>query len=313
MFSNSQWSTVNVACVTYNNGDTVATLLDSLLVESAYISEVSLHDNGSVDDTLARVRAWLASNKGLRVKVTKGTNVGFSAGVYGACEALEDKSLPTLCLNPDAILSEHTLGELLNAMNSDSSIGIATTPLIMSDGQMDPSCVRTLPRFGSSVLYSLIGKLSPARFRYNAAKLPDLASDPLGNNETTRSVIEATTGALMLVNPRFRPASFPIFDLSYWMYGEDLQLCKDAAEEHFSVVMIHHTPSVHLKGVSSGWPRSSKANKAFHDALFLYFSKNFSRGPVDRLLGKLAIATRFGLSEVAGSIVRTRRDRARRL
>lgn len=305
------WGRANVVCVSYNNRATIAQLLDSLVLESEYIAEVVLHDNGSSDGTVELAMDWQEANPGLNLQVVKASNVGFSGGVYGGSQSLRDTSLPTLCLNPDAILSAGTVRALLSALQGRERVGIATAPLLMTDGSLDPSCVRTLPRFGSALLYAFMRKLVPASMRYNSTKLDDLRMGASAKRGFSYRRIEATTGALMMVNPSFRSASRPIFDLSYWMYGEDLQLCKDAADEGFSVAMIDHAPSIHVKGVSSGWPRSSKSNRAFYDAMYIYFAKNFSIGPVDRALGRFAVTFLFIASEFMGRAERARRALAR--
>jgi GT2 family glycosyltransferase len=298
------WSKVNVVCVTFNNADTIEPLLKNLSEQGDLISEIVIHDNGSVDDTAQKSLAWLENGPGRKLTLIRSSNVGFGAGVFGACQALSDPTLPTLCLNPDAILSPGTLGRMIETLNGDLTIGIVTAPLVRADGELDTASVRKLPRFGPSVAYSVLGKIVPKRLRYNGATLADLEDGSRGTPTAKAFFIEATTGALMLVNPYFRTAAQPIFDLSYWMYGEDLQLCKDAAEEGFRVAIIDWPASLHLKGVSSGWPRGKRSNEAFHEALYLYYSKNMSRGPIDRFAAKLAIRTKYAISQTAGGLAR---------
>lgn len=298
------WAQVNVVSVTYNNQDTIEDLLENLREQGVSISEVVLHDNGSTDGTLRQIQLWLQTNPGLNVTTVRSTNVGFGAGVAGGCAAFVDQSLPTLCINPDALLSSGTLDKMLTVLNSDASVGVVTAPLVRADGQLDTASVRTLPRFGSSLAYSIVGKMLPKRFRYNAFNLEHLADD----SEAEYRTIQATTGALMLVNPNFRAGDSPIFDQDYWMYGEDLQLCKDAAGEGFKVVMINWRPSLHLKGVSSGWPRGRVSDRAFHDALFLYYSKNMSRGPIDRWAAKIAVEMKFMLSRSLAAVARLQKN-----
>ncbi|WP_104173224.1 glycosyltransferase family 2 protein [Arthrobacter sp. Y81] len=298
------WSKVNIVCVTFNNEATVEPLLRNLAEQSEWIEQVVVHDNGSGDDTVARVEAVSATCPDLTVTIIRADNVGFGQGIFGACQGLSDGELPTLCLNPDAVLSAGTVEKMLDTLNSDPLIGVVTAPLVRADGQLDSASVRKLPRFGSSLLYSAVGKLVPKRFRYNATTIDDLESGLPGQKSPGHSVIEATTGALMLVNPQFRPSTQPIFDLEYWMYGEDLQLCKDAADEGYQVVIIDWPASLHLKGVSSGWPRGRTSNKAFHDALFLYYAKNMSRSWADRALARAAVSAKFTLSQAAGDFAR---------
>jgi GT2 family glycosyltransferase len=186
---------------------------------------------------------------------------------------------------------------MLDLLNSDPTVGIVTAPLVMSDGKEDSASVRKLPTLGSAGLYAALGKLTPQRLRYNT---PDFSYD-----ESGVKTIQATTGALMLVNPDFRRSSQGIFDLDYWMYGEDLQLCQDARDENYKVLMIRHTPSLHEKGVSSGWPRSMKSNIAFHRAMFTYYQKNFTGTPLLTPIVYFAVQGRLTLSVVSGLLART--------
>jgi len=302
------WTRVNVVCVTYNNEDTVEPLLTNLLEHRDRIAELVIHDNGSDDATALRVSNLLECESTLSAKLVKGENVGFGAGIFGASQALADLTLPTLCINPDAELRAGTLEQMLKTLNSNPALGIITAPLVRANGELDSASVRKLPRFGQSLAYSVLGKLVPERFRYNATRLEDLAKLSAEVTGTGYSLIEATTGALMLINPLFRPATDSIFDLEYWMYGEDLQLCKDASEEGFGVAIIDWPPSLHLKGVSSGWPRGVVANRAFHQALYLYYAKNMARTRVDRFAAKLALESKLALSDSSGRIVRRLRS-----
>jgi GT2 family glycosyltransferase len=129
---------------------------------------------------------------------------------------------------------------------------------------------------------------------------------PAGQGSSTSvpySWIEATTGALMLINPEFRGSSAAVFDLSYWMYGEDLQLCWDAKSEGYRVAIIDYQPSLHKKGTSSGWPRSRKSNVAFHEALAIYYAKNLSLGPLDRGIIRVGMQARLAVSLTCGRAV----------
>lgn len=295
-----QKSKLNVVVVSYNNEKTINGLLESLKRESAYIAEVVLHDNGSADSTLRLATEWCNAQDVLQVKRIAGANLGFGAGIYAGCKNFKDQSLPTLCLNPDVEIQEGTVVRLLDVLRGPDLVGIVTTPLVDESGQADSASVRMLPRLSTGLAYSVFGKLLPERFRYNSRPAPRLAS---GHGEATGvpyKNIEATTGALMLVNPQFRSSESPIFDLSYWMYGEDLQLCWDARAEGFKVSIIDYAPSLHRKGTSSGWPRGVKSNIAFHEALAIFYSKNLSRGPVDRVAIQAGMRLRLGLSLAAG-------------
>jgi GT2 family glycosyltransferase len=290
---------VNVVVVTFNNSQTIEKLLASLDLERDLIEQIVIQDNGSSDATLLVARDWCAGTE-LNVSIVEGTNVGFAAGIFEGCKSFNNPSLPTLCLNPDIEVFSGTLIRLLDVLNTERNIAIVTAPLVGDDGGIDSACVRRLPRVSTGLAYSIFGRFLPSKLKYNSVAPPERPAGQGSNTSVPYSWIEATTGALMLINPEFRRSSATIFDLSYWMYGEDLQLCWDARSEGYRVAIIDYDPSLHKKGTSSGWPRSKKSNVAFHEALALYYSKNLSHGPLDRAIIRLGMQTRLAVSLASG-------------
>ena len=276
----------------------------SLAAQSQSVRSLVITDNGSSDATVSRVTA-IARSMPFPVGIVKSSNVGFAAGVLAAGQhSLVDASLPTLCINPDLELAAGALPAMLSCLYSDDRVGVVTAPLVGIDGEPDSASVRKLPKSGTASVYAVLGRLTPKRLRYNN----------LGMQEGTHSgpissyAIEATTGALMLVNPSFRSADVGLFDTQYWMYGEDLQLCEDARVLGWKIMIAGVAPSLHIKGVSSGWPRSARSNKAFHDALRMYYDKNLSKGGMTDHLVHAGILVRYALTHLVGGIVRKKRD-----
>lgn len=298
--------TANVVTVLYNSVETLPAFITALVEQADCIGELILVDNGSRDGTAALAET-LTRNLPFRVVLIRNSNEGFALGYLQGERKIEDNSLATLCLNPDVILESSTLSRLLGALDADPRVGIATAPLVLDDGTPDPASIRSHPTLIGSSLYALLGKLTPKALRYN-----DHARG--GARDQARRVgdIDATTGALMLVSPAFRRAGDGIFDTDYWMYGEDLQLCLDAANEGFLVRMVDAPASTHLKGASSGLPRRLRANLAFHDALFTYFSKNLARTRFSRSLVWFAVKARLTVSVVTSTAVRATRHLRRK-
>ena len=126
-------------------------------------------------------------------------------------------------------------------------------------------------------------------------RLTEVAYDVPGRGP----VVEATTGALMLLSPDFRNAGTGVFDRDYWMYGEDLQLCADAQAAGRRVVILERPGSVHLKGHSSGFPRGSRSDRAFHQAMLVYYRKNLRRHAAEEAVVTLGVGLRYVASRVA--------------
>ena len=295
--------TANVIVVMYNSQSTLQSLFDGLEVNRPGIASVTLVDNGSTDSSAQLARNLLVETR-LNGRVLVAENTGFAGGHWEARNSFEDPSLPTLCLNPDVKLDADALPDMIDVLlGLGTGAGIVTSTLVSKEGVEDSASRRRLPTLTTGALYSVLGKLVPEKFRYNMVEpAPDV--EIVAGHVTTR--LEATTGALMLVAPQFRSVQSGIFDRDYFMYGEDLQLCLEAQRANLAVAIVERRASIHIKGVSSGFPRSWKSNRAFHDALYLYYRKNLSVSLIDRGLVRAAVWGRLMVSSATGAIARAR-------
>ena len=291
----------NVLIVAFNNEKTVVRLLESLEAHRRFIRKVVFVDNGSTDATVEIARGLTI---GYELNIIESINTGFAGGYASASAGVLDADLPTLCLNPDVELAEDSIVLLLEALNSRLDLGIATVPLVGQDGTEDSASRRTLPQLGSSALYGILGKIVPRSLRYNNGSSDSSKKLATLQDGTAVNQIQATTGALMMIRPSFRPGNAPIFDTDYWMYGEDLQLCLDAATEGYTVGIVEARPSLHLKGASSGWPRSRASHRAFHDALYIYYSKNLRTSASQSYAVHAGVELRFWATLLGGNLVR---------
>jgi GT2 family glycosyltransferase len=292
---------VHVVTVTHNSTSTLTAYLDGIAASAHLVAGVTVVDNASTDETLRLLHGAVGS-RGLDLEVIENANTGFAGGYAAASASAVPRGVPILCLNPDVVLDAGAIEALLDVLNSFPSTGLVTMPLVEIDGSPDTASRRKLPTLHGSVVYSLLGKFTPRSIRYNRLEQTAESMTTAAGRRATR--LEATTGALMLVHPDFRTVDQGIFDEDYWMYGEDLQLCSDARDRGLLVLMAEVTPSVHVKGVSSGRPRSRRSNRAFHGAMYLYARKNLLSNPI--LLAGLwaGVWGHFALSESRATTVR---------
>ena len=299
---------VHVVTVTHNSASTIDAYFAGIATCAGDIAGVTVVDNASTDDTVSRLRA-AASRAHVPVEVIENENTGFAGGYLAAARSTVPRGLPVLCLNPDVALATGAVDAMLDVVASFPEAAVVTVPLVESDGTPDTASRRRLPTLGASMLYSVLGRLTPAGLRYNQRE-GDLAPTLRTSEGRPVSALEATTGAVMLVQADFRTLDEGIFDRDYWMYGEDLQLCADAAAAGRPVLIAEVAPSVHVKGVSSGRPRSHRSNRAFHDAMLRYAQKNLVRNPVLVQGLRLGVAAHFLLTESKALPTRIRRSRA---
>lgn len=299
---------VHVVSVTFNNVATVDRFFAGIASCAEQIHTVTVVDNSSTDDTVARVRE-AAARAAVPVEIIQNENTGFAGGYFAAARSSVPQGLPVLCLNPDVQLASGTVEAMLDVLDSFPDAAVVTVPLMESDGTPDTASRRRLPTLGASMVYSVLGRVTPAALRYNRREQDSTPTLRTAGGRAV-SVLQATTGAMMLVAPDFRTLDDGIFDRDYWMYGEDLQLCADAAAASRRVLIAEVQPSVHVKGVSSGRPRSHRSNRAFHDAMFDYARKNLTSSPVVLVVLRLGVEAHFLLSELRALPTRVRRARA---
>ncbi|GAA2168179.1 GT2 family glycosyltransferase [Humibacillus xanthopallidus] len=287
-----------IITVTYNSDSTLSDYAKGLIANESGIERVVIVDNGSTDSTVAHL-SRLRTELPFPVTVVQSSNDGFAGGYATASTYVVDRG-PVLCLNPDVALAPQVVADMTAAMSAHQEFGILTAPLLDETGSPDSASVRRLPKLGTATLYAAIGRFTPRRWRYNAP--PEPRAEAEGSNGVRR--IEATTGALMLVNPEFRDPQSPIFDTAYWMYGEDLQLCFDATQSGWGVGMVATGTSTHSKGASSGKPRRLRSNVAFHRAMYTYYAKNLKRSPAEAVVVAGGVVGRGSLSILGSSATR---------
>jgi N-acetylglucosaminyl-diphospho-decaprenol L-rhamnosyltransferase len=298
----------NVIVVMYNSESTLPALFDGMVANRVGIASVTLVDNASADESAETARKLLAES-GLRGRVLRAANTGFAGGHWEARDSFDDPTLPTLCLNPDVQLDADALLDMIEVLQGlGEEAGIVTSTLVSTEGIEDSASRRRLPTVTTGALYSILGKLVPSKFRYNQIE-STAGGELVAGHAITR--VEATTGALMLVAPQLQNVEEGIFDRDYFMYGEDLQLCLRAQRSNRAVAIVERRPSIHVKGVSSGFPRSWKSNRAFHDAMYIYYRKNLSISPIDRALVWSAVWARLLISSSVAATARARAKRAR--
>jgi GT2 family glycosyltransferase len=121
--------TVCVVIVNYNSGALLAQCVQSVLA-SRVRAAVYVSDNASEDDSIARLRTVIGDHPFVTV-VRNERNLGFAAGnntVFPLCRAEY-----ILCLNPDAVLAEDALENLLAAAAQRREFACFAARMIQSD------------------------------------------------------------------------------------------------------------------------------------------------------------------------------------
>lgn len=271
---------VSVVVVSYNVRGFLENLLGSLSRSLIGVeSEIIVVDNSSDDDTVEFVRKDFPEVK----LIENRANVGFGKANNQGVRIASGEFL--LVINPDAIVQEDTVKEMIHFMETHADAGAASCKVLNADGTLQKSCRRGFPTpwvaFTKISGLSSLFPRSKSFGRYNLTYL----------NPGEVHEVDAIGGSFMFI-PRKVFLDVGGFDEDYFMYGEDIDLCYKIKQAGYKVYYTPQTTVVHFKGEST---RRSTINQTyeFYHAMNVFVEKRYGSGTfLSRLLTAAIITNR---------------------
>ncbi len=247
-------SDIDVAIVTFRRKDLVRRCLASLAATDEASLNIVVVDNASGDGTAEAVAREFPDAR----LIANPDNRGFARATNQA--AREGAAPYVLVLNPDARLGPETLGPLLATLEGQPDVAAVGPLLLTEDGTPDHASKRSFPTVRGALSYfSGLDRVFPGRRQY--------AATDLGSGET-----DAINGAFMLMR-RDAFEAVGMFDEGYWMYMEDLDLCRRFWARGWKVRFEASSVAWHDKGGSAGAVRSPRLNFAFHRGMHRFYRR----------------------------------------
>ena len=262
-----------IVIVNYNTRDVLRDCLRSIRESVGDITcEVVVVDNCSSDDSVAMVRAehpWVqhvlatdhnggyafANNMGLRI-------LGY--GIGRSPEALPRY---VLLLNPDTVLPPTALQAMVSLMDANPELGAAGPKLVRQDGSLDKACRRSFPTPAISFYrFSGLSKLFPHSPRFGRYNMTFL-------DENVHTDVDAVVGAFMIIRSEALEQA-GLLDETFFMYGEDLDLCYRIKQQGWRIVYYPAVTVLHLKGAASR-KASRRAIIAFYESMRIFHNKHY--------------------------------------
>jgi len=260
---------LSIITVSYNDKEQLSVTLDAVFAsQTNYRYEMILVNNASPDGSIDMVKEKYLGRPELAAKIKlieSKANLGFGGGNNLGLKAAQGDYI--LLLNSDTKVDPDNLQVMMDFMKSRPDVGAATCKLVMSNGEIDRASRRSEPNLVRS-FFRLFGlqSLFPKLFGgYNM-----LNSDPEKEGE-----LEACTAAYMMISRKCYEAVGG-FDERFFMYAEDLDLCRRIREAGFKIWWYPKTSCIHFRGQSSK-KTPQKMLKAFHDANWIYYKKWYSQ------------------------------------
>lgn len=261
---------LSIVIVNFNTFDLTFRAISSILkTEQKFSFEIMLVDNASSDDSLQKLeKTFQRLILEGKIKIfTNSENLGFSkANNICICKAQGEY---ILLLNSDTKVLDNTLELCINRIEKENievlKVGALGCRLILEDGSLDHACKRGFPTPCASFFYfTRLDKLNPKRFgKYDALQL----------NEYQTGEVDAISGAFMLI-PKKVLNEVGTLDESFFMYGEDLDLCFRIKKAGYKILYEPAGTVVHYKGGSGGENNIRVVNE-FYNSMWLFYRKHY--------------------------------------
>ena len=274
--------------VSYNTRDLLGECLDTLfagLERSGVSAQVWVVDNGSTDGSADMVRQRFPDVH----LIAQDENLGFAAANNLALRrlALEGKAAPRhiLFLNPDTRVVGDALGALVRFLDGTPQAGVAGARLVYGDGRFQHSAFAfpglTQIFLDFFPLHRLLDSRLNGRYPRSLyeAGVPFAVDHPLGAAFLVRREVWAQVGG---------------FDERFFMYCEEIDLCRRIKGAGWGIYCVPRAEIVHLAGQSTSQFRDPMF-VALWRSRFLMYDKH--EGPLFRWLARRIV--RLGLAAEA--------------
>jgi len=224
-------------------------------------SEIFVVDNASIDGSVD----YISSRFPEVFIIESGANLGFARANNLAIK--QSTGDYVLLLNPDVIVAEDTIGNVICFMDGQNNIGGVGLRMMTITGTDAKESRRGIPT-PQTALYKMVGLCSKYpqnnRFaRYYMGGLP----------WNRPSKIDIVSGAFFAV-PRKALNIVGLLDEDYFMYGEDIDLSYRLLKGGFDNWYLPER-ILHYKGEST-MKSSYRYVHVFYNAMLIFFRKHFS-------------------------------------
>ncbi len=244
---------LSILIVTYNSAPLMDALLSQLQDEIqnpafGFKAEVVLVDNGSRDgtaDLVASKHAWVQ-------RVPNTVNLGFAAGNNMAAKSARGRYL--LLLNPDAVPEPGALAKGIALMDAHPQAGLAGGELRNSQGEREPSA-RMFPTLRDEI-FTMSGLAAKFPTSRTFARLDRRWADPEQD-----AAVDWIPGAFVFI-PRSLFQSLGGFDERFFMYYEEVDLCRRMQQSGYQVLYWPRLKAMHIGGASAKTVKSARVSRA---------------------------------------------------
>jgi GT2 family glycosyltransferase len=281
---------LSIAVISYNTRDLLLACLQSVQDRATDVDyEVIVVDNASRDGSVEAVRARFSR----ATVIANAGNDGFAKACNQAAAVSSGRYL--LLLNSDTVMQRHTLRTMVTCLEQHLDIGAVSCLQRDEQGRVLQSCfpfpsIRDHVRYSEAlptVVRRLVGTMSPMDF-------------------TQSQDVDWANGACLMVRKSLYDRLGGL-DERFFMYFEDVDLCRRVQQLGYRVRHVAEGEVVHLLGRSSRTNRNG-LNKQWELSRIRYVEKHFAQPRRFLMKGWIALGVMRKLMVTACSHASDRRQ-----
>lgn len=252
---------VSIIIVNWHSKDYLKRCLERIYENTSNIDyEVIVIDSASYDGS-----EQMVSNEYPQVSfIQSRENLGFAKANNAAFKASRGKVV--LFLNPDTEIIDNAIEKLFSVMNGSDRIGAVGGRILNSDGTVQNTAIRAFPTLLNQMFDSdLLKRILPNSRLWGMAPL-------FGSGDATAEV-DAISGACIMVR-RDAFEEVKMFSEDYFMYSEDIDLCRKIWDHGWKIKYIPDALITHHGGGSSSQSgQSNFSNVMMLESRYTFFCK----------------------------------------
>lgn len=255
---------LSIIIVNWNVKDILKKCLISIFEKSKEISfEVIVVDNDSKDGSPEMLLELKEKWPNLRL-ILNDFNAGFAKANNQGAKNAEGRYL--LFMNPDMEFVDNSAGKLIKFMGEKQDIGACTAGLFYPDGQRQNNIKRD-PTFWSQFFILL-------KVHHFLTFLPVIKNYLAKDFDYQKEQeAEQIMGAFVFIR-RELFNEIGGWDEDYWLWWEDVDLCKKIRKAQKTIYYTPITRVIHYEGKSFSQKPSLYKQKRFNKGMLIYFKKH---------------------------------------
>ena len=238
---------LTIIIISYNTKALTLKCLETVFAETRQArAHIVVLDNASPDGSAEAIAAAYPQVE----LIASQENLGFAGG--NNLVAAQARTEWLLLLNPDTEVHAGAIDALLAFARAHPEAGITGGRTVFPDGSLNPlSCLDRITPWSAFCMATGLTALFRGSTLFNPENFGNWPRD-------TERQVDIVVGCFLMI-PRRLWQELGGFDLKYFMYGEEADLCLRAAAKGYRPMVTPSAQIMHLVGAASGKPAHKTA------------------------------------------------------